>query len=124
MKSVELYKRDDGSMMCENVYTGDCTYAEMYADLAKTGGDWEYGILTDTAITDDNGYPIPACILPEPTVFQLHVLEAYLGEYASHYDVDSIIAEATYCDYKRGVIYWVSDDSDFLGAICEKHELD
>lgn len=55
-------------------------------------------------------------------VFQMHELEAFLGEYIDDFDIDAIIDEATETSNKDGNRYWKVDAGE-LAEIAAKHDI-
>lgn len=53
--------------------------------------------------------------------FEMHELEAYLGDFADDFNVESILEEATEIDYRTGNRYW--RDGIDLAEICQRHDL-
>ena len=56
-------------------------------------------------------------------IFQMHELDALLGDFKDDFDVDGIIQEATEVDPSDGNRYWTAS-GDKLAEIIERHELE
>lgn len=52
--------------------------------------------------------------------FEMYELEAFLGDFASDYDIAAIIDDATAIDYSNGNRYWLGVD---LAEVCEQHRI-
>lgn len=53
--------------------------------------------------------------------FQDYELSAFIEGKEEDYDVEQIVEECTYIDYKTGIRYW--DESADLNAICERNRI-
>ena len=54
-------------------------------------------------------------------MFQMHELEAFLGDHVEDFDIEAIIGEATEIDCSDGNRYW--KEGIDLNAICQKHDV-
>lgn len=53
-------------------------------------------------------------------LFEMHELEAFLGDFVGDFDVEAIVDEATVVDYRTGNRYW--RDGIDLNEICARHD--
>lgn len=60
-------------------------------------------------------------LMPKRKPFEDYELEAYLGDFISDYDYDSIVEDSTFIDYSTGNRYW--KDGIDLAEICAKHDI-
>lgn len=105
-------------------YAGPGYYQLMWSDGGDGGfpqwaGDAaEYGEILECASRWETETHLAYAELVGRDVFQMHELEAFLGE-PDDFDVDEIIDEATFIDYRTGDRIWLIDIN--LNEICKKN---
>lgn len=71
-------------------------------------------------IRTSNHLGIAPMTRPALKPFQQYELDSFLGDFASEYDIEAIIEDATTLDYKSGKRYWKQNID--LNEICAEHE--
>lgn len=117
---VAVYEKEDET----EGYAGPGFYEIRWSDGGEANGaEWVedadgYAAMLTNAHRAESEFHLPYAEYLGRDVFQMHELEAFLGE-PEDFDVEAIVEEATFIDYATGDRIWRADID--LNEICERN---